>query len=132
MGQSQLLMIVLGVIIVGIAVAVGISQMGESALSANHDAVAQDNLRIVSQAQAWYRKPTSLGGGGSSFTGFTLAKAGMDSTNANGTYSVSVASDGTNLTITGTGTELTSGGSTVEVVTSYYAANDSTSTTDNM
>ena len=41
MGQSQLLMIILGVIIVGIAIAVGIGQFGESALAANRDAIAR-------------------------------------------------------------------------------------------
>ena len=43
MGQTQLLMIVLAVIIVGIAVAVGISQLGESALAANKDALRSCN-----------------------------------------------------------------------------------------
>ena len=63
MGQSQLLMIVLAVVIVGIAVTVGISQLGERSLTANRDAVATDARRIISEAQTWYRKPTSMGGG---------------------------------------------------------------------
>lgn len=131
MGQTQLLMIVLAVIIVGIAVAVGISQFGESALQANRDAVAADCMRIVSTAQQWYKKPTSLGGGGNSFTGLTFSKLGIDSTNANGSFTLTVNS-GNDITVVGTGTENTTGGSAVQVTMRYYASQDSFATTDNM
>ena len=39
MGQQQLLLIILGVIIVGIAIAVGISQFGAHSTQANKDGV---------------------------------------------------------------------------------------------
>ena len=42
MGQTQILLIVLSVIIVGVAVAVGIDQFAENALTSNRDAVAGD------------------------------------------------------------------------------------------
>ena len=42
MGQQQLLLIILGVIVVGIAVAVGITMFSDSAISANRDAVTND------------------------------------------------------------------------------------------
>ena len=56
MGQTQLLMIVLAVIIVGIAVAVGISQLGESALAGNRDAVALDCQTAISKAHRYVEK----------------------------------------------------------------------------
>lgn len=132
MGQTQLLMIVLAVIIVGIAVAVGISQLGESALAGNRDAVALDCQTAISKAQGYYRKPTSLGGGGNSFTGFTLTSAGMDSTNANGTIAVVTASSGS-FTVKCTGNEpIAPGGANVFVQLAYTTSNDSTAFTSNM
>ncbi|MFA5806638.1 MAG: hypothetical protein WC879_18560 [Melioribacteraceae bacterium] len=69
MGQQQLLLIVLGVIIVGIAVVVGINVFTASASSANRDAVIADLTNLAAMAQQHYRKPASLGGGANSFDG---------------------------------------------------------------
>lgn len=130
MGQSQLLMIVLAVIIIGIAITVGITQFGESALTANRDALTSDCTTIISKAQTWYKKPTSIGGGSNTFTGLTLAKLGVSNANENGTYTLSVnASD---CTCVGTGKEKTSAGTAVQVTMKYYANGDSTSYLDNM
>ncbi len=71
MGQQQLLLIILGVIIVGIAVAVGITMFQDNALSANKDAVTNDLVNLAAKAQQFYRKPNALGGGGNSFVGIT-------------------------------------------------------------
>ena len=60
MGQQQLLLIVLGVIIVGIAVVVGINVFTASASQANRDAVVADLTNLASMAQAYYRKPVAL------------------------------------------------------------------------
>lgn len=78
MGSQQLLLIVLGVIIVGVAVAAGIAIFGGNADQANRDAISQDVLRMASTAQGYYRKPKLLGGGGQSFTGITLAALGLE------------------------------------------------------
>ena len=71
MGQQQLLLIILGVIVVGIAVAVGITMFNDSATSANRDAVTNDLINLASRAQQYYRRPTALGGGGGSFAGLS-------------------------------------------------------------
>ena len=99
MGQQQLLLIVLSVIIVGIAVVVGINMFGASAVSANQDAVINDLLNFGSRAQQYCVKPTGMGGGGNSFAnidGFDLdanlgTVGGASLTNANGTYTISGA-----------------------------------------
>lgn len=75
MGQQQLLLIVLGVIIVGIAVVVGINVFTASASAANRDAVISDLTNLAAMAQQHYRKPGALGGGGNSFDGSTSANA---------------------------------------------------------
>jgi Tfp pilus assembly protein PilE len=87
MGQQQLLLIVLGVIIVGIAIAVGISMFKSSAVDANRSAVSSDLTNLASKAQRYYRTPVELGGGGQNFKGFKLSP--LDTGNANGSYSLS-------------------------------------------
>ncbi len=72
MGQQQLLLIVLGVIIVGIAVVVGINVFTASSTQANRDAVIADLTNLASMAQQYYRKPAALGGGGNTFTGWVI------------------------------------------------------------
>ncbi len=121
MGQQQLLLIVLGVIIVGIAVAAGITMFSSSAASANFDAVVSDMNKIASDAQAWYRKPASMGGGGRAFTGVTLAKLGALASNTNGAYALS-AVGATSFVVTGTGVEDgDSDGTNVTVSLTIYA-----------
>src|SRR5512140_1671441 len=100
MGQQQLLLIVLGVIVVGIAVVVGINLFTANAVSANRDGVVADLNNLGAMAQQHYRKPTSMGGGGNAFTGWTIPTK-MDTT-PNGVY-VASGITATNVTITGTG-----------------------------
>ncbi len=87
MGQQQLLLIVLGVIIVGIAIAVGISMFKSNAQSSNRDQVINDLNNLAAKAQQYYRKPIAMAGGGQNFSQFWLVPA--DTGNANGSYMIS-------------------------------------------
>ena len=69
MGQQQLLLIVLGVIIVGIAVVVGINLFNANAEEANKDGIVSDATNLGAMAQQHYKKPGSMGGGNNSFDG---------------------------------------------------------------
>jgi len=102
MGQQQLLLIVLGVIIVGIAVVVGINVFTVSSANSNRDAVISDLTTLAAMSQQYYRKPTAMGGGGNSFVGWTIPQT-LEST-ANGSYSAAVNS--TDVTLTGIGNEI--------------------------
>ena len=96
MGQQQLLLIVLGVIIVGIAIAVGISMFKSNAQSSNRDQVINDLNNLAAKAQQYYRKPISMAGGGQSFANFGV-NAGLsttDTSNANGHYAVLATATG--------------------------------------
>ncbi len=94
MGQQQLLLIVLGVIIVGIAVVVGINLFNANAEEAAKDGVVSDCTNLGAMAQQYYKKPVSMGGGGNTFNlggdpadpGFHIP-TGLLIT-ANGTYDV--------------------------------------------
>ena len=123
MGQTQILMIVLAVIIVGIAVAAGITMFGQSSATANRDAVVHDCSTIVSYAQQYYKKPTEIGGGGRAFTGLTLAKLNWPASNLNGSYALTV-NHANQITVAGTGVET---GVSCSMI--YYANGDSTRTT---
>ena len=110
MGQQQLLLIVLGVIVVGIAVVVGINLFNANAISANRDGVTSDLNNLGAMAQQYYKKPASMGGGANTFTGWTIP-TGLDST-ANGAYTITVGAQ--SVTIVGTGTEEVSSGVKVQ------------------
>ena len=116
MGQQQLLLIVLGVIVVGIAVVVGINLFNASAVSANRDGVVADLNNLGAMAQQHYKKPASMGGGALSFN---TANGGVAwtipiqlDTTANGNY-VLTTNNGTDIILDGFGTEIGNDGATV-------------------
>lgn len=134
MGQQQLLLIILGVIVVGIAVAVGITMFTDNAVSANKDAVTNDLVNLASRAQQFYRRPNALGGGQGSFVLITADAVGLGrltskAINSNGTYSVSGAGTATQVTLLGLGTEKGTNGSPLNINMTVLA--DSTYVTFN-
>ncbi len=66
MGTQQILLIVLSVIIVGVAVAVGIQMFNTQAMNSNRQAIVGDLQTLGAQVMQYYRTPSSQGGGGSS------------------------------------------------------------------
>ena len=103
MGQQQLLLIVLGTIIVGVAVIVGINMFTTGAVNAERDALLQDVNTVASNAASYWRKPAAIGGGARSFVGITdVTTFGSDSSNANGSFVMSSVTV-TQFTLTATG-----------------------------
>jgi hypothetical protein len=84
MGQQQLLLIILGVLIVGIAIAVGFGMFSAGSITVNRDAIVNDMNIIASTAQQHFTRPTVMGGGGGTFNGYSLPTR-LTST-GNGTY----------------------------------------------
>ena len=97
MGQQQLLLIILGVIIVGIAIAVGLQLFQSGSIGANSDGVINDVMNIAAHADQYRIRPAAMGGGGGDFTGYELPQR-METT-GNGTYSVAPGEK--TVTITG-------------------------------
>ncbi|MBO6576706.1 MAG: hypothetical protein JJ896_13840 [Rhodothermales bacterium] len=141
MGQQQLLLLVLGIVIVGLAVVVGIQAFSENQKKANADALVNDAIRIASDAQAWKLKPAAFGGGASAtnWTGLTLLQLGYDvgdntSTqgeadddqyeNLNGIFDMSAS--GATLTILGTGYNGSTAFNTVRVTVTGTEPSDIT------
>ncbi|MCB5284399.1 MAG: hypothetical protein LHW45_02255 [Candidatus Cloacimonetes bacterium] len=67
MGTQQLLLIVLGVIIVGVAIAVGITIFNNQAFNNSRQAVATELSTYGTSAMQWWKTPTAQGGAGRDF-----------------------------------------------------------------
>jgi hypothetical protein len=78
MGQQQLLLIVLGVIVVGIAVVVGINLFSANAESSTQDSMVSQGTSLGALAQQYYKKPEAMGGGGNKFDGFNETKVSAE------------------------------------------------------
>ena len=125
MGQQQLLLIVLGVIIVGVAIAVGVTQFRSSAVDSNRQAVISDLVNYAAKAQRYYRTPTALAGGGQDFNGFALAA--VDTGNANGSYSITTTAPSGATAVAGSVTAVSAASQTIYVVgCGKETGNDST------
>jgi hypothetical protein len=114
MGQSQLMLIVLALIIIGTAIAIAIGMFTNSATDANRDAVMADLMTLSQRAQVYYRKPVVLSGGGKSFAGLTADVSGLKKIvntrtnpwkNANGSYSIMTAGTTERVILRGIGEE---------------------------
>lgn len=62
MGTQQILLIVLSVIIVGAAIAVGIDMFNKQDYTSNRSAAAADVQLFLTQVLQYYKMPTQLGG----------------------------------------------------------------------
>jgi len=96
MGQQQLLLIILGLIIIGVAVVIGVGMFQDNALDHNRTLVIADLKTLASKAQHYYSRPETMGGGSNSFVGLTPDARGIGllagtafTDNANGTYTIS-------------------------------------------
>ena len=104
MGQQQLLLIILGVIIVGIAIAVGLSLFSAQSVQSNKDAMINDINNLAANAYQFYIRPVSMAGGGGSYTGGNGYKVPYKlSSNDNATYAAAVGA----ALVTFTGTSVT-------------------------
>jgi hypothetical protein len=111
MGQQQLLLIVLGVIIVGIAVVLGIAMFRQNSIDQKRDMLINEGITVANNALEYFRKPHTYGGGQNSFTGWEIPTQMVNG--PNGSYTATVAAD--RVEIIGTGNELVSGNDSVQV-----------------
>ncbi len=100
MGQQQLLLIIAGVIVVGIAIAVGIQQFGSNSTASNKDGVTSTLTSLSADAYQYKLRPSTLGGGNNSYAGFAIPTKLL--TDDNGTYAINGSPSATSLQIIGT------------------------------
>ena len=114
MGQTQLLLIVLGVLLIGLAIFGGLTMFSSNAEETSRLAMINDLSNFAQGARIWYNKPVSQGGGGKSFNDITIGKVFPMAENANGRYFIHSAS-GNLCVIEGVGEIVTSEGDSIRV-----------------
>jgi type II secretory pathway pseudopilin PulG len=110
MGQNQLVLVILGAVIVGIAIVVGINFFTSNSGQADRDAIIADLRSLAVMAQQYYKENSQIY---RSFDGWEIPER-SDST-GNGTYSADVSSQ--SITFIGIGNEKGNDGTNFVVVT---------------
>lgn len=111
MGQQQILLILLGLIIIALAIFLGISLFRANAIDSKRNNVVEECVILASMAQQYYMRPAETGGGGKTFTGWTVPFHLR--VTASGNFNASVQED--QVLITGTGNEVVTGNDSVKV-----------------
>ncbi|HLX11634.1 MAG TPA: hypothetical protein VKS81_02360 [Bacteroidota bacterium] len=96
MGQQQLLLIILGVIIVGVAIAVGISMFSGQSNASNRDNIIADLNNLGADSFQFKIRPTSMGGGAGNYAAYAIPSA-WGAGNPNATYTISGTPTTTNI-----------------------------------
>lgn len=120
MGQQQLLLIVLALIIVGVAIVIAIQLFSSNAAEQKRDILIKETTGLAALAIQYYKKPAEMGGGGKSFLGWTIPPTMVTTYNGN-FMTASVTAN--QVIITGTGTEIVTGADSIQVET-YVTDND--------
>lgn len=114
MGQQQLLMIVLAIIIVGIAIAISIQLFRSNAIESKRDLLIEETTSLATMAIQYYKKPQAMGGGGRSFMGWEIPSQMVQTFNGNFMRAVVSANE---VIITGTGSEAVTDTDSIKVET---------------
>ncbi len=114
MGQTQLFLVVLGMMLIGIAIYVGVSIFSANTVEDSRNAIIVDLQNFAARANAFYWKPTTQGGGGKSFAGISMSSVYPMSENANAAYHIESAQDDQCI-ISGVGKVVTSNGDSIRV-----------------
>jgi hypothetical protein len=114
MGQTQLFLVVLGMMLIGIAIYVGVSLFSASTVEDSRNAIIVDLQTFASWANAYYWKPTTLGGGGKSFAGISISHVFPMNENVNASYHIESAQDDQCI-ISGVGKVVTTNGDSIRV-----------------
>ena len=77
MGQQQLLLLTLAIVLVGVAVALGIDAYMQNRRQAEADIMVNNLVRLAATAQEWKLKPASFGGGNGR-DGYNGVETGFD------------------------------------------------------
>jgi hypothetical protein len=93
MGQTQLLLVVLGMLLVGLAIYVGVTMFSANTEEDTRNAIILDLQHFSTRALTYYSKPTSQAGGGKSFTGVTIGQIYPMVENVNARYYVESATE---------------------------------------
>jgi len=113
-GQQQILLIVLALIIVGVAIAISVQLFRANAIEAKRDILVEETTYLGTMAIQYFKKPMELGGGNQDFTGWQIPSQMIQT--ANGNFMIAAVTPD-EVTITGTGSEVVTGTDSIKVQT---------------
>jgi hypothetical protein len=114
MGQTQLFLVVLGMMLIGIAIYVGVSMFSANTVEDSRNAIIVDLQNLAARANAYYWKPATQGGGGKSFANISMSQVYPMSENPNASYHIESAQDD-QCVISGVGKVVTTNGDSIRV-----------------
>jgi len=120
LGQQQLLMVVLAIIIVGIAIAISVQLFRSNAIESKRDLLIEETTSLATMAIQYYKKPQAMGGGGRSFMGWEIPTQMNQTVNGNFMSAIVSASE---VVITGTGSEAVTDTDSIKVETTVRPDN---------
>jgi len=120
LGQQQLLLIVLGLVVIAIAVVVGISLFRAHAISSKRDILTNETIDMAAQAISYYKRTIEFGGGGKSFIGWQIPPQLQNT--INGSYVIDQINKD-EVVIIATGTEVVTGNDSIQVKTTVIPDN---------
>jgi hypothetical protein len=91
MGTQQLLLIIVGMIVLAAAIAVGNLLFEAQSESATKDSIVSESINLGSLAKQYFNKSTEMGGGDYSFAGWNIS--GHLDTTSSATYSIVTANN---------------------------------------
>ena len=107
MGQQQILMLVLGIVLVSVAVYIGMDFFSEMLRQRHVDLIVNHAIHVASEAVSWRIKGSTYLGGGESYSDLDtdgMAKLLMASERIPGTFEITTA-NGDDLEVTGVSME---------------------------
>src|SRR5574341_2662411 len=91
MGQQQLILILLAILLIGVAIAAGLGLFSSNQAENNKLAIINDLNNLKSLAFKYRRRPLTMAGGAGTYSGFILPT--KLATNPNAAYTMTVAAD---------------------------------------
>ena len=111
------MLIILGLIVIAIAIALGISLFRAHAISSKRDILTNETIDMAAQAISYYKRTREFGGGGKSFIGWQIPTQVQNT--INGSYIIGdVFND--HVVLIATGTEVVTGDDSIQVKTTVY------------
>ena len=120
MGQQQLLLIVLGLVVIAIAVVIGMSLFRAHAINSKRDILTNETIDMAAQAISYYKRTREFGGGGKSFIGWQIPPQLQNT--INGSYVIDQINKD-EVVIIATGTEVVTGNDSIQVKTTVVPDN---------
>jgi len=120
LGQQQLLLIVLGLVVIAIAVVIGMSLFRAHAINSKRDILTNETIDMAAQAISYYKRTREFGGGGKSFIGWQIPPQLQNT--INGSYVIDQINKD-EVVIIATGTEVVTGNDSIQVKTTVVPDN---------